>query len=157
MAPQVQPKCFWHLKHMINNWQLKKNGAISSGLVTRRLYFKKMSLNSHFSRPAQSDPYMCSKSNMIFLLLNFRGNICVDELRSCWKWVLMSVTKWTKLVIIVNINPIWCRGLDLVWLRGERGGNEKHLRHHLIGLIKTYAFEECVQIKVYGSLLRRTI
>ena len=27
MAPQVQPKCFWHPKHMINNWQLKKKGA----------------------------------------------------------------------------------------------------------------------------------
>ena len=40
---------------MINNWQLKKkNGVISSSLVTRRLYFKK---NGHFSRPAQTDPY----------------------------------------------------------------------------------------------------
>ena len=43
-------------------------------------------------------------------------------------------------------------GLDLVWLRRERGGNEKHLHLHLIGLIKTYAFEEYVQIKVCGSL-----
>ena len=43
-------------------------------------------------------------------------------------------------------------GLDLVWLRRERGGNEKHLHLHLIGLIKTYAFEEYVQIKVCDSL-----
>ena len=28
MAPQVQPKCFWHPKHMINNWQLKKRGFL---------------------------------------------------------------------------------------------------------------------------------
>ena len=26
MAPQVQPKCFWHAQHMINKWQLKKTG-----------------------------------------------------------------------------------------------------------------------------------
>ena len=26
MAPQVQPKCFWHLQHITNNRQLKKNG-----------------------------------------------------------------------------------------------------------------------------------
>ena len=29
MAPQIQPKCFWHLQHMINNRQLEK-GVISS-------------------------------------------------------------------------------------------------------------------------------
>ena len=28
MAPQVQPKCCWHLQHMINNWQLKKRGYL---------------------------------------------------------------------------------------------------------------------------------
>ena len=38
------------------NWE---NEAISSGLVTRRLYFlKKRTLNGHFSRPAETDPYM---------------------------------------------------------------------------------------------------
>ena len=38
------------------NWE---NEAFSSGLVTRRLYFlkNKRTLNGHFSRPAQTDPY----------------------------------------------------------------------------------------------------
>ena len=38
------------------NWE---NEAISSGLVTQRLYFwkKNMTLNGHFSRPAETDPY----------------------------------------------------------------------------------------------------
>ena len=56
------------------NWE---NEAISSGLVTRRLYFKKKrTLNGHFSRPADTDPYvntvLCSliTEQSLSLLLN---------------------------------------------------------------------------------------
>ena len=36
---------------------------ISSGLVTRKLYFKKKrTLNGHFSRPAETDPYAAHRS-----------------------------------------------------------------------------------------------
>ena len=39
------------------NWKIK---SILSGLVTRRLYLKKkkMTRNGHFSRPAETDPYV---------------------------------------------------------------------------------------------------
>ena len=47
---------------MYNIWETTENWeneAISSGFVTRRLYFKKKrTLNGHFSRPAETDPYV---------------------------------------------------------------------------------------------------
>ena len=49
-----------------NIWETTEdweNEAISSGLVTRRLYLKKKrTLNGHFSRPAETDPYVVKKT-----------------------------------------------------------------------------------------------
>ena len=39
MAQQIQPKCFGHLKHIINNLQLK-NGATSSGSTFKKEWHK---------------------------------------------------------------------------------------------------------------------
>ena len=58
MAQQIQPKCFGHLKHMINNLQLKKRCYLIMFGHTEALLLKKnMTLNGHFSRPAETDPY----------------------------------------------------------------------------------------------------
>ena len=41
MAPQVQPKCLWHVKHMKNNWQLKKRGYLIRFSHTEALLLKR--------------------------------------------------------------------------------------------------------------------
>ena len=42
MGPQVQPKCFRHVKHMRNNWELRKRGyLIRFGHTEALLFFKK--------------------------------------------------------------------------------------------------------------------
>ena len=58
MGPQVQPKCFRHVQHMRNNWELRKRGYLIRFGHTEALLLKKyMTLNGHFSRPAETDPY----------------------------------------------------------------------------------------------------
>ena len=55
------------------NWE---NEAISSGLVTRGLYFKKKrTLNGHFSRPAETDPYII----IIITIIKVRVGAMVDR------------------------------------------------------------------------------
>ena len=58
MDPQVQPKCFRHLQHMRNNWELRKRGYLIRFGHTEALLLKKRTLNGHFSRPAETDPYV---------------------------------------------------------------------------------------------------
>ena len=58
MGPQVQPKCFRHAKHMRNNWELRKRGYLIRFGHTEALLLKKRTLNGHFSRPAETDPYV---------------------------------------------------------------------------------------------------
>ena len=58
MGPQVQPKCFRHAQHMRNNWELRKRGYLIRFGHTEALLLKKMTLNGHFSRPAETDPYV---------------------------------------------------------------------------------------------------
>ena len=59
MGPEVQPKCFRHEKHMRNNWKLRKRGYLIRFSHTEALLFKKKrTLNGHFSRPAETDPYV---------------------------------------------------------------------------------------------------
>ena len=69
MGPQVQPKCFRHAQHMRNNWELRKQGYLIRFGHTEALLLKKRTLNGHFSRPAETDPYV----------LKNRRNIC-------WRW-----------------------------------------------------------------------
>ena len=57
MGPQVQPKCFQHAQHMRNNWELRKGGYLIRFGHTEALLLKKRTLNGHFSRPAETDPY----------------------------------------------------------------------------------------------------
>ena len=58
MGPQVQPKCFRHVRHMRNNCELRKRGyLIRFGHTEALLLKKKRTLNGHFSRPAETDPY----------------------------------------------------------------------------------------------------
>ena len=100
MGSQVQPKCFWHPQHMRNNWELRKRGYLIRFGHTEALLLKKnMTLNGHFSRPAETDPYvsngplshvlgimrvLCSNC-LIFLhlvvLLNYtNNNIDIDSI-----------------------------------------------------------------------------
>ena len=57
MGPQVQPKCFRHLNHMRNNWELRKRGSLIRFGHMEALLSKKKTLKGHFSRPAETDPY----------------------------------------------------------------------------------------------------
>ena len=58
MGPQVQPKCFWHAQHMRNNWELRKRGYLIRFGHKEALLLEKRTLNGHFSRPAETDPYV---------------------------------------------------------------------------------------------------
>ena len=60
MGPQVQPKCFRHPQHIRNNWELRKQGYLIRFGHTEALLLKKKkrTLNGHFSRPAETDPYV---------------------------------------------------------------------------------------------------
>ena len=42
MGPQVQPKCFRHLQHMRNNWELRKRGYLIRFGHTEALLLKKI-------------------------------------------------------------------------------------------------------------------
>ena len=53
MAPQVQPKCFWHVQHMIKKLTIEK-----MGLSHQVWSHGGSTLNRLNSRPAQTDPYM---------------------------------------------------------------------------------------------------
>ena len=76
MGPQVQPKCFRHLKHMRNNWKLRKRGYLIRFGHTEALLLKKnMTLNGHFSRPAETDPYD-------IIIIPMSGDIALIELPS---------------------------------------------------------------------------
>ena len=44
MAPQVQPKCFWHPKHMINSWQLKKRVWSHGGSTVKKKIWHKTAI-----------------------------------------------------------------------------------------------------------------
>ena len=44
----------------------KKNGSISSDMITQGLYLKKkVTINSQYSRPAETDPYVCCLEDCI--------------------------------------------------------------------------------------------
>ena len=65
MGPQVQPKCFRHAQHMRNNWELRKRGYLIRFGHTEALLLKKRTLNGHFSRPAETDPYEETKTSSV--------------------------------------------------------------------------------------------
>ena len=48
-----------------------QKSSISVGLNIHRLYFKKVALNNHFLRPAESDPYASENLIVHFLLMIF--------------------------------------------------------------------------------------
>ena len=73
MGPQVQPKCFRHLQHMRNNWELRKRGYLIRFGHTEALLLKKMTLNGHFLRPAEIDPYMNDANHFVTNKLTDKG------------------------------------------------------------------------------------
>ena len=76
MGPQGQPKCFWHAQHMRNSWELRKRGYLIRFGHTEALFKKKMTLNGHFSRPAQTGPYVWiqnGQTKAIIHLLNWKS------------------------------------------------------------------------------------
>ena len=99
MGPQVQPKCFRHAQRMRNNWELRKRGYLIRFGHTEALLLKKnMTLNGHFSRPAETDPYKQIYFFALFILKeaeawkSWRGwNVdSVENMGALWgKWSLL--------------------------------------------------------------------
>ena len=57
MGPQVQPKCFRHVKHMRNNWELRKQGyLIRFGHTEALLFKKKKDIKRPFFPPCRNWP-----------------------------------------------------------------------------------------------------
>ena len=56
MGPQVQPKCFRHLKHMRNNWELRKRGYLIRFGHTEALLLKKKDIKRPFFPPCRNWP-----------------------------------------------------------------------------------------------------
>ena len=125
MGPQVQPKCFRHPQHMRNNWESE---AISSGLATRRLYFKKKrTFNGHFSRPAQTDLYVfwngfyTRKSKVSFnfwnpqilLFLLLPSGSLFDNHERAWKIHFWDPPQWDKMCFE-------CQRIKLQWKKGPK-------------------------------------
>ena len=56
MGPLVQPKCFRHLKHMRNNWELRKRGYLIRFGHTEALLLKKKDIKRPFFPPCRNWP-----------------------------------------------------------------------------------------------------
>ena len=56
MGPQVQPKCFRHLQHMRNNWELRKRGFPIRFGHTEALLLKKKDIQRPFFPPCRNWP-----------------------------------------------------------------------------------------------------
>ena len=56
MDPQVQPKCFRHLQHMRNNWELRKRGFLIRLGHTEALLLKKKDIKWPFFPPCRNWP-----------------------------------------------------------------------------------------------------
>ena len=57
MGPQVQPKCFRHVQHMRNNWELRKRGyLIRFGHTEALLLKKKKDIKRPFFPPCRNWP-----------------------------------------------------------------------------------------------------
>ena len=102
MGPHVQPKCFRHPQHMRNNWELRKRGyLIRFGHTEALLLKKKRTSNGHFSRPAETDPYVFNRPTGIW------GVSCIGWAVRSSRWPLFewkeeqalwrSFQGWTKL------------------------------------------------------------
>ena len=69
MGPQVQPKCFRHLKHMRKNWELRKRGYLIRFGHTEALLFlkKKKDIKRPFFPPCRNWPICGIFESMILL------------------------------------------------------------------------------------------
>ena len=56
MGPQVQPKCFRHLQHIRNNWELRKQGYLIRFGHTEALLLKKKDIKRPFFPPCRNWP-----------------------------------------------------------------------------------------------------
>ena len=68
MGPQVQSKCFRHLQHMRNNWELRKRGYLIRFGHTEALLLKKYDIKWPFSPPCRNWPictYMRWKTDQV--------------------------------------------------------------------------------------------
>ena len=67
MGPQVQPKCSWHVKHMRNNWELRKRGYLIRFGHTEALLLKKKDIKQPFFPPCRNWPicYVMATSIML--------------------------------------------------------------------------------------------
>ena len=120
MGPQVQPKCFRHVQHMRNNWELRKRGYLIRFGHTEALLLKKMTLNGHFSRPAETDPYDISSRyhRLIRRCHEFYGL----NLPPWWFifFLSMSINHWPTLIAAMicpqNISPM----SNFIWVKGRK-------------------------------------
>ena len=101
MGPQVQPKCFRHLQHMRNNWELRKRGYLIRFGHTEALLLKKRTLNGHFSRPAETDPYVhCTLSHADIFVRSCRNQLP-------WPVWLKPCVFQTQPTFVALCAPLW--------------------------------------------------
>ena len=89
MGPQVQPKCFRHVKHMRNNWELRKRGyLIRFGHTEALLLKKKKDIKRPFFPPCRNWPiwvkyhfqYSMTSGDLVWFVLFAGHNLVMEEM-----------------------------------------------------------------------------
>ena len=129
MGPQVQPKCFRHLKHMRNKWELRKRGYLIRFGLTEALLLKKYDIKRPFFPPRKNWPICNSKVGAMwgYSLAMFKHLI----VRKCEKFHRLKhvcffrpryvsnyagSTQWSITVLILKHKPQTISLFSFLWI-----------------------------------------
>ena len=101
MAQQIQPKCFGHLKHMINNLQLKKRCYLIMFGHTEALLLKKNDIKRPFFPPCTNWP----------IYVDMHMNICIYTISKSYPTIISTSEASPTEMLQKNIlpQPLWRR------------------------------------------------
>ena len=156
MGPQVQPKCFRHLQHMRNNWELRKRGYLIRFGHTNALLLKKRTLNGHFSFPAQTDPY-----GYIHKLITIKTQVIeglTEDRRSYWDrlWMCSDRRSGPQHPLIYRweaINQEKCKGKDITLERKKHIWCDWTVKWRLQELLQLMAFNNVRQLSMMMMMM----
>ena len=149
MGPQVEPKCFRHLKHMRNNWELRKRGYLIRFGHTEALLLKKRTLNGHFSRPAETDPYPHMRKNRI---CSYEKNTQV-----CHPLKTLIVQMWVSIHVKRSDTPqsvLKYKCLDLLVYALTDAVRKRHAHNAHIRINRMYQYGDYAHIENIHNLVK---
>ena len=128
------------------NWE---NEAISSGLVTQRLYFlkKKRTLNGHFSRPAETDSYVAKTPSPLcwdsIISLLAAGNCRLRSKEAVVPILFPSFSTFDK---SMQFEENSTRPITLTWLKARWSKNQrcKNQRREPLGSVSIKTLDRVV-------------